>query len=337
MPIPRFDNQIFHFAPPADSIFWIFDYEKMGGFANCRLLRIVQAQISMRSTIQYPDFSRRSHVGWPLSFCLFALVAAGCGTTTQKLATEQLLISDAVDSAIAKIDFSHLSGETVYLDTTYLRAVKGIGFVNSDYIISSLRQQLAAARCLIQDSKEQAEIIIEPRVGALGTDGHEVTYGVPQSTSAIATAAAAISSGPPVSAVPEISIGRSDAQSGVAKVIVFAYERESKQPVWQSGVAKAESTSNSTWWFGAGPFQKGTIHEGFRFAGKRLENSRAITFARPEKKPMEPSNEASFAFNEEHVFKSLPGLPTDADEQTRQADEVGKVVPASHEEEVERD
>ena len=104
------------------------------------------------------------------------------------------------------------------------RPVKGLGFVNADYIISSLRQQLTAANCLIQEDKETADIIVEPRVGALGTNGHEVTYGMPQ-TSAISSAAAAFASSPIVPSVPEISFGRLDAHSGIAKIIVFAFEK----------------------------------------------------------------------------------------------------------------
>lgn len=227
---------------------------------------------------------------------LFALVASGCGTTTQRMATEQLLISDAVDEAIDQIDFSALQNQTVYLDTTFLNPVKGIGFVNADYIISALRQQLTTAHCRIQEDKESADIIVEPRVGALGTDGHEVTYGIPQ-TSAIATATAAITSSPGLPAVPEISIGRSDAHSAVAKIIVFAFERESKRPVWQSGIAKAESNSNNTWILGAGPFQKGTIHEDVRFAGKILKKTSGETPAQL------TLPKISYSF--EHVF-SLP-------------------------------
>ncbi len=198
----------------------------------------------------------------------------GCGTTTQRVATEQLLMSDAVDNAISRLDFYHLKDQSVYLDTAFVRPVKSVGFVNADYIISSLRQQIASAGCLIQDKREDADIIIEPRVGALGTDGHEVTYGVPQ-TQALSSAAALFSGGAPVPAVPEISFGRSDAQSGIAKVIVFAYERETKRPVWQSGVAKAESNSKNTWVLGAGPFQKGSIYKGFRFAGQKINQPKA--------------------------------------------------------------
>ena len=247
------------------------------------------------------DPSRATSKPWfqPLARGLLLFTSVwflGCGTTTQRLATEQLLISDAVDSAINRIDFSHLSGRSVFLDTTYLRPVRGIGFVNSDYIISSLRQQLTAARCKIHDKREDAEIIVEPRVGALGTDGHEITYGIPQQqTGQIATAAAALTSTPLIPALPELSFARLDAQQGIAKVMVFAYERESLRPVWQSGVAKSESSSRNSWWFGAGPFQKGTIYDGTRFAGSRLS---------PEEE--EVLSESTIPLTDEHLFRQNP-------------------------------
>ena len=196
------------------------------------------------------------------------LVIAGCGTTTKRVATEQLLMSDAVDQAIAKIDFQHIANQRVYLDTSYIKPVKSQGFVNSLYVISSIRQQLAAAGCKIQDSRADADIIVEPRIGTLGADGHEVTFGIPK-TGGI-SAAASVLAGNPATALPEISFAQSNAQSGVAKIYVFAYERQSKEPVWQSGVAKAESNSSSTWVLGAGPIQRGSIYQQTRFAGRRL-------------------------------------------------------------------
>ncbi len=196
------------------------------------------------------------------------LVAAGCGTTTKRVATEQLLMSEAVDQAVAKLDFQHIANHKVYLDTSYVRPVKSPGFVSSLYVISSIRQQLAAAGCRIQDSRDDADIIVEPRIGTLGADGHEVTYGIPK-TGGITAAASALA-GNPVTALPEISFAQTSAQSGVAKIYVFAYERQSKKPLWQSGVAKAESNSSSTWVLGAGPIQRGSIYEQTRFAGRRL-------------------------------------------------------------------
>ena len=206
---------------------------------------------------------------------LFFVCLSGCGTTTQRLATEQLLISDAVDQAVAEIDFEYLAERSVYLDTTFLKSVRGTGYANTDYIVSSLREQLASAGCKVQDVRADAEIIVEPRVGALGTDGHEITYGVPQ-TGQLTTAAAAISSGiPAIPVLPEISFGKSDKHQGVAKIMVFAYDRETKVAVWQSGLKQSESTANNTWVLGAGPFQRGTIHDGFKFAGREIKTRRS--------------------------------------------------------------
>lgn len=202
------------------------------------------------------------------SCVLLALLTMGCGTTTKRVATEQLLVSNAIDDAVSKIDFSSLSGKRVFLDSTYLKADKAAGFVNTNYVTSSLRQQLTAAGCLIFDSRNEVDIIVEPRVGAMGTDGHKVTYGIPKTGSL--SAAASVFSGSPIGAIPEISFAQSDAQSGIAKVVVFAYDRQTRQPVWQSGLAKAESNSTSTWVLGAGPFQKGSVYDATRFAGQDL-------------------------------------------------------------------
>jgi hypothetical protein len=202
------------------------------------------------------------------SWLLIVLLTLGCGTTTKRVATEQLLVSNAIDEAVSKIDFSGLSGQRVFLDATYLKPDRAAGFVNTNYVTSALRQQLTAAGCQIFDSRQEAEIIVEPRVGAMGTDGHKVTYGIPK-TGGLSAAASALS-GSPVGAIPEISFAQSDAQSGIAKVVVFAYDQKTRQPVWQSGMAKAESNSTSTWVLGAGPFQKGSVYDATRFAGRDL-------------------------------------------------------------------
>ena len=224
-------------------------------------------------------------------------VLGGCGTTTQRTATEQLLMSDAVDTAISKIDFSSLDGRKVYLDTIYLNQVPGIGFVNSSYIISAIRQQMTASGCLLQDSKQDSEIVVEARAGTLGTDGHEITYGVPQ-TSALSSAASLVSSSAAVPVLPELSLGRLDFQAGVAKIALFAYEKETKQPVWQSGIARAESSSRNTWILGAGPFQGGTIHGGVKFAGSRVAKI----------KRNDPSA-IDISYFAQHVFRG-PGVTT---------------------------
>jgi len=208
------------------------------------------------------------------SFGLVALLtavasAAGCGTTKLRTATEQLVVSDAVDRSVARIDFSPLAGEKVYFDTQYVVNVKGAGFVNAEYIVSSLRQQMVAANCLLQEKKEDADFVVEARVGALGTDDTEVNVGLP-SNNALSAASSLVAGGPPLPPLPEISFGRRHDIMGASKVAVFAYNRETKEPVWQSGISTGRSVSKDAWVLGAGPFQQGSIYNGVRFAGSKL-------------------------------------------------------------------
>ena len=112
-------------------------------------------------------------------------MVVGCGTTREQKATEQLVMSDAVDKSVQHIDFRPLSDQKVYLDNSYLRHVKGEGFVNSEYVTSALRQQIVAAGCLIQDSPQDADIIVEARLGVLGSDDHRVTFGLPENSALV--------------------------------------------------------------------------------------------------------------------------------------------------------
>ncbi len=235
-----------------------------------------------------------------LAACLFVTtLGTGCGTTINRVATEQLLLSDAIDDAVNQIDFSHFRGQRCYLDTSYLRQNPNTGIINSEYVVSSLRQQVVTAGALLQEKRADADIVIEPRVGALGTDGHEIVYGVPQGGS-IAGAATAFTNTPvPVPSIPEIAFGKNDSQSGIAKISVFAYDRVSREPIWQSGIAKAETTSNNTWVLGAGPFQKGSVYEGLRFAGRKIPDELGLL------------DESRYADNhqQERLFNNPPSKP----------------------------
>ena len=201
---------------------------------------------------------------------MLALTSLGCGTVRMSNATDQILLSDAVDRSVADVDFRALSDEKVYLDTQYLLAVKGMGFVNAPYIISSVRQQMVAANCLLQEKLSDADYVVEIRVGALGLDGHDVSYGIPKSN-LLPNLSSVVAAVPPLPAIPEISVGRRASQSAAAKIGVFAYHRSSRKPVWQAGVSVGESTAKSTWVLGMGPFQRGTIYEHTQLAGSELK------------------------------------------------------------------
>ena len=187
------------------------------------------------------------------------MLLAGCGTIKGRAATDQLLLSDAVDRTISQVDFKELSGAKVYLDSSYIKGIRTGSFVNCDYIVSSLRELLIRDGCHLQDASKDAEYVIEVRVGALGTDNHEINYGVP-GNAAINQTASIISSAP-IPTIPEISLAKRDDTRAAAKISLYAYRRETKQPVWQTGTIVGHSHAKSTWVLGAGPFNQGSIYE----------------------------------------------------------------------------
>jgi hypothetical protein len=199
--------------------------------------------------------------------CALALLCAGCGTTrrtdTSRTATEQLLLADAIDRSVSRIDFGLLAGKQIYLDSTYLGTA-----VDKDYITSTLRQHMLACGCILKDKKDDADFVVEVRAGAVGTDRHDLLFGTP-STSVSLGAFSPVPGAPPAQ-VPEIALAKRTDQIGVAKIGVFAYERATGVPVWQSGSDVVASKSRDLWVFGTGPYQRGNIYGGTKFAGEDL-------------------------------------------------------------------
>jgi hypothetical protein len=189
-------------------------------------------------------------------------LALGCGTTrtsdTTRTATEQLLTSNAIDKSVDRLDFHSLSGKPIFFDTQYLD-----GCVDKGYLVSSIRQQLLASGCLLMEEKARATYVIEARAGAVGTDQHQTLIGIPQMQMP------AMVPGAP-SALPEIPLAKKSNQLGVAKIALFAYNRQTGQAIMQSGMMESTSTAKEVWFLGAGPFQNGTIRRGMVFAGESI-------------------------------------------------------------------
>jgi hypothetical protein len=198
----------------------------------------------------------------PVWGTLLLLALTGCGTTrssdTARTATEQLLISHAIDEAISEVDCASLRDKKVFLDSQYLD-----GTVDKGYLISSLRQHLLAAGCLVQEERAKATYVVEARAGAVGTDRHALLVGVPAMT------LPTVLPGQP-SSIPEIPfIKKSDAH-GIAKIAVFAYNRVTGERVWQSGMLEAQSDAKDSWIVGLGPFRGGSLKGRTELAGEQL-------------------------------------------------------------------
>lgn len=211
---------------------------------------------------------------------LAAALSAGCGATrstdTSRTATEQLLISDAIDRAVQAVDLKVLAGQSVYFDDSRLSDV-----VDRNYLISTIRQHLLANGCQLRDSRDKADFVVEARAGAVGTDRNDLLFGVPSTNVPQILPMQPL----PAAAIPEIPIAKRRDQKGVAKLAVFAYHRETGAPVWQSGLVHQESSSNDVWILGAGPFQRGSIYEGTAFAGSVLRKEEEDGKAEPRRLP----------------------------------------------------
>ncbi len=203
----------------------------------------------------------RWQLGWFLCSLMF-LASTGCGTTrwtdSTRTATEQLLITDAIDEAVGQLNLEVLADREVFFDPQYLN-----GTVDENYMISSLRQHLLASGCILKEIREDATIVVEARSGAVGTDRHDVMIGVPSVNvpSFLPTPVALPST------IPEIPLAKNTKQRGVVKLAVFAYNRKTGRRVWQSGIEPVTSFAKDSWVLGAGPFRKSTIKDGSSFVG----------------------------------------------------------------------
>lgn len=199
---------------------------------------------------------------WPAKLFFWICLTCACGCTINKsrIATEQLVASDAVDQVVTQLDFSPLGGRKVFLDTKYLSGAKLSGSPNLDYLTSSLRQQMLAYNCHLAEKLEEADVVVEARVGTLGTDSNGVAYGIPGSA-AVGAATAFATGFPATTTLPELSVGNRNHQWGAAKVGLFAYDRISRRRIWQAGIYTGASQARELWVMGMGPFQRGRVYK----------------------------------------------------------------------------
>ncbi len=192
----------------------------------------------------------------PLALALATAPLVGCGTTkfsdTGRTATEQLLISSAMEDVVDEYDYSRLAGLKVHIKIAN-------STVDSSYLQSLVRQQLAANGAFVRDSADDADYILEVAPGAVGTNRYELMYGIPEtSIPAIGTLAA--------TSIPEFALVKRTDQKAQVKLNMWAYNKTTGAIIWQSGLKTKSSNIRDRWIFGAGPFTDASYDE----AGMRL-------------------------------------------------------------------
>lgn len=237
---------------------------------------------------------------------LSALAAlTGCATTktsnTARSAMEQLLIANAVDQALDKVDFTPFAGRKVYLDDKY------VDCTDKNYVISSVRHRLLRAGANIQEKADTAEIGIEIRTGTVGTDQADQFIGIPE----IGV--------PGMVTIPELRLVNRKNQTATAKIGLVAYDYATKTALGDGGMTLARSDENQWFVFGVGPYRGGTVYKEVAKGLKQPQGARpkplptTVAFQAPP--PTVPAaGELKFASGETAPEKpqepaKLPGTP----------------------------
>lgn len=169
----------------------------------------------------------------------------GCSSTstsnTARTAKEQLLLSNAVDQSLDKVDFSPLKGQKVFLEEKYLECV------DKNYVVGSIRHRIMRAGAHLAGTADDADVVMEVRSGGVGTDTTDAFLGTPEFVL------------PGMLTLPEVRFIERKAQFGYSKLAIATYDAKTKQALGDGGMSMARSDDNNWNVFGFGPFQDGTL------------------------------------------------------------------------------
>ena len=207
----------------------------------------------MFSTLRSVILNMASFSPVPIAIVFAAFLSVpGCTSTitsnTARTAKEQLLLSDAVERSISKVDLSALAGQKIFVEEKFLECV------DKPFIVGSIRHQVMRSGARLADTAEMADVVMELRSGGVGTDTSESYLGTPE----IAL--------PGMLTLPEIRLAERKMQLGFAKLGMVLYDAKTRELLGDGGVTSAQSDDNNWYVFGAGPFQNGSLRENVKIA-----------------------------------------------------------------------
>ena len=198
---------------------------------------------------------------------ILTALAAGCAsirvTDPARSATEQFLMSQATEKAVAQLSVDALRDRVVFVDASFLPNTQErtgtenlLYQKNQEYLFlaAEVRSRLLATGVRLTDKKDEAQIVIELRSQGVGIDRTEFLLGLPSVVLSGATGGSNV----PV-ATPELSIVKRTTQKGFAAVAFVAYWKQTGELVAQSGPASGKTSRQDYWFFGIGPSTVGNI------------------------------------------------------------------------------
>jgi len=153
----------------------------------------------------------------------FAGIFALAGCTTDRVsepgqtATEQLLISTAVDHAVGQLNPGIPAGTKVFLDAQYFDNAPGDAALYTKYAIASVRDLLLRKGAHLTDDRKIADVIAEVRTGGQSIDHHNFLLGIPAIPIPIPASGTV--------QTPKVALYEKDRQTGIAKLAITAYDK----------------------------------------------------------------------------------------------------------------
>ena len=173
------------------------------------------------------------------------ITMTGCTNTstsnTARTAKEQMLLSNAVDQSLDKVDFTPLYGQKVFVDDKYLECV------DKSYVVGSLRHRVMRAGGALAAAVDDADVVMEVRSGGVGTDSTDMFLGVPSLPL------------PAGMQTPEVRLTERKSQYGYSKLGLVLFDAKTKTVLGDGGMSMAQSDDNNWFVMGLGPFQDGSL------------------------------------------------------------------------------
>jgi len=168
-------------------------------------------------------FLRRLPAQLVLAVALLAIAACSSSRKTQPehSATEQLLVTNAVDKAVRQLRLPLPDGTRVYLRTD------GIEGDYAPYTKAAIREAIVEQGAYLTAERGDADTVIDVRAGALSSDEFETLVGM-QSFEVPIPLAGNIET-------PEIAFYKRSERRGVAKVAATAYSADAGKHIASTG------------------------------------------------------------------------------------------------------
>ena len=140
-------------------------------------------------------------------------------TNTQRSAIEQYLISTTVDRCFSYTNYMNYSNKKAFMDYTYFSPQ-----VDKQYVQGIIEARLSSFGVVIVKKQEEADIIVQPLCGVLGTDHDKIMIGIPSLPIPVPDTGLSF-------AIPEIPLFSKVTRQAYGKFSVYIFEAKNRKPL----------------------------------------------------------------------------------------------------------